>query len=125
LSLRHRRNRRGSRGRKLIETLFEARDQLGDLFGILAAALWRLRRRCVAVDGLFHTAREIVDSPVWRGIIVDGAFVASMRLQIRVLLRRLLQDDGVEPFIDRYAGAPRCVTRAVAGFGPKIFDAPR
>jgi len=125
LSLRHRRKWRGARCRKLIEALFEARDQLGDLFGIFAAALRQLRRRCVAMDSLIHAARDIVDSPVEPGVIVGGAFVACMRLRLRILLRRLLQDDGVEPFIDRYARTPRRITRAVAGFWPKIFDAPR
>ncbi len=75
---------------------------------------------------MFDTSGEVVEAQLHPGEII-GAIVAvrgGVRL-LESLTARLLQDDGVEPFVQRQPGPARRSLGGFAGFVSNTFDAPR
>ena len=75
---------------------------------------------------MFDTTAEVVEAQLHPGEII-GAIVAvlgGLRL-LNHLTARLLQDDGVEPFVQRQPGAASRSLGGFAGFVSNAFDAPR
>ncbi len=109
----------------LADALLEPLDLVCDLVGVVHVSL-----RCVSgrtrVCDMFYTSGEVVEAQLHPGKII-GAIVA-VRGGVRLfesLAARLLQDDGVEPFVQRQPSPARRSLGGIAGFVSNTFDAPR
>ena len=51
--------------------------------------------------------------------------ILAERIWVDAFFRRLVEDDRVEPFAERHAGAARRFSGGLAGFRPDAFDTPR
>ena len=112
-------------GGELVKPLLETREQVGELEFFATS----LRRESCGPSPcyLIDTASKIVESMMQIGKIIGGSFVAAARNRRRLdsLRRGLLQDDCVEPVIQRQARTTRRFLRCVSRFRSDAFDAPR
>jgi len=110
----------------LADALLEPLDLVCNLLGVVQISLWCVSGRTRARN-MFDTSGEVVEAQLHPGEII-GAFVAvrsGVRLWSRFLTTSLLQDDGVEPFVQRQPGLARRSLCGFAGFMSNTFDAPR
>ena len=101
-------------------------DHLSKLVGLLAAPSRRIGR-CAAACDLIDAARQIVKSRLHVGKIFAVRIVpcACKRRRSYALLSGLLQDDGVEPFVQRQACPASRFFCGLASFRSNAFDARR
>src|SRR5512144_133254 len=108
-----------------VETVLEPLDLVCNLVGVVAASLWRVSSGALARD-MFYTTGEVVEAQLHPGEII-GAVVAALRGLglLESPAARLLQDDGVEPFVQRQPGSASGSLRGFADFVANAFNAPR
>ena len=128
------RNRRHLRPRRdvdeLLDAVVETADQLGEavwfvVTNLAAAAAAARGRLGGAAREMRDFAGQIVEAFVNAGELVGIVAVVVVLVPGRAAILRLLEDDVIEPFAERHAGAARGLARALAGLGPNAFHAPR
>ncbi|MFY9687891.1 MAG: hypothetical protein WAJ88_19000, partial [Pseudolabrys sp.] len=105
-----------------MEALLDPSDLVCNLVGVVVVSLRRVSSGALARN-MVDTSGEVVESQLHLGEII--AAIVGARLRFELLTARLLQDDGVEPFVQRQ---PRPASRSLggfAGFVSNAFDAPR
>ena len=108
-----------------VETVLDPLDLVCNLVGVVADLLWRVSSGLPARD-MFDTTAEVVEAQLHPGEIIVAIVAALRGLRLlEHLTARLLEDDGVEPFVQRQSGPASGSLRGFAGFVANAFDAPR
>lgn len=109
-----------------MQALLESLDLLCDPVSVLSGSLRRVGGRSGARN-LLDASRQVIESELGSGKIVSAIVAPGVdrRIRFEVLSCCLLQDDGVEPFVQRQPSTPSRCLRGLAGLVPDTFDAPR
>src|SRR5262245_3421859 len=108
----------------VVDALLEPLDPVCDLVCVVQASPRRVSGGTCARD-MFDTSGEVVEAQLHLGEIIRTIIVVRDGLRLGFPTGCLLQNDGIEPFIQRQPGPARRSLGGFASFISNTFDAPR